>query len=124
MGALTSPGRIAASVFWSLAVWVVNGLSFYVAFLAFEIPVGLPGALLLQSLLVLGIAVPSSPGFFGVFEAVIKAVLAIFGVASGPAVSYALTYHITTFIPITLLGLWSLARTPIALREARQAPVS
>ena len=121
MGALTSPGRIAASVFWSLAVWVVNGLSFYVAFLAFEIPVGVPGALLLQSLLVLGIAVPSSPGFFGVFEAVIKAVLAIFGVASGPAVSYALTYHITTFIPITLLGLWSLSRTPIELRAVREA---
>jgi hypothetical protein len=38
------------------------------------------------------------------------------------AVSYAFTYHFTTFVPITLLGLWSVARTGFGLREAR-APV-
>jgi hypothetical protein len=32
-------------------------------------------------------------------------------------VSYALTYHLTTFLPITLLGLWSLSRLHIQLRD-------
>ena len=45
--------------------------AFYVAFSAFGIAVSYWGALLLQGLLVLGISVPSTPGFFGVFEAVV-----------------------------------------------------
>jgi len=36
--------------------------------------------------------------------------------------SYALAYHVTTFIPITLLGLWSLARSPVGLSDLRRAP--
>lgn len=121
LGALRSPSRIAAVTLWSAAVWLVNGLSFYAGFKAFQIVVGFGGALLQQSLLVLGIAVPSTPGFFGPFEAAIKAVLALFGVDSNAAVSFALTYHFTTFLPITLLGLWSLARTPVSLKGLREA---
>jgi uncharacterized protein (TIRG00374 family) len=118
LGALKSPARIAGVVLWSFVIWLVNALSFYAGFKALGISVGLSGALLLQSLLILGIAVPSTPGYVGVFEAAIKAVLALFAVPSGIAVAYALTYHVTTFIPITILGLWSLARSPIQLGAA------
>jgi glycosyltransferase 2 family protein len=124
LSALSSPTRIIGVTLWSFVVWGVNGASFYYGFKAFGIGVGYGGALLQQSLLVLGIAVPSSPGFFGPFEAAIRAVLALFGVAGGAAVSFALTYHFTTFLPITLLGLWSLARTPVSLSSMQETPVA
>jgi hypothetical protein len=38
------------------------------------------------------------------------------------ASSYALAYHGATFLPITLAGAWSLARTPVALSDLRGAP--
>jgi hypothetical protein len=58
----------------------------------------------------------------GVFEAAIKLVLVnLYGVNADLAVAYALTYHVTTFIPITLLGLWSLAKTGVGLSEMRRA---
>ena len=120
LGSLSSPSRIIGAVAWSFAVWLTSCASFYVAFSAFDIRVGFTGAMLMQSILVFGIATPSTPGYFGVFEGVIKAILSTFGVAAGPAVSYGLTYHITTYLPITLLGLWSLTRTPIDLKAARQ----
>jgi hypothetical protein len=47
-------------------------------------------------------------------------VLALHGVDKGPAAAYALTYHVTTFVPITLLGAWSVARTNLALTAFRQ----
>jgi glycosyltransferase 2 family protein len=119
LGALAAPGRVIGVTAWSFVIWLVNGASFSAAFAAFGIDVGFGGALLLQSLLVLGIAVPSTPGFFGPFEAAIKAVLLLFAVESSAAVAYGLTYHFTTFVPITLLGLWSLARTPVSLQAAR-----
>lgn len=123
LSALASPARILGVGLWSLVVWTVNAGSFYLGFRAFGIDVGYGGALLQQSLLVLGIAVPSSPGFFGPFEAAIRVVLGLFGVPRDPAVAFALTYHFTTFLPITLLGLWSLARTPIKLSSMQETPV-
>jgi uncharacterized protein (TIRG00374 family) len=119
---LRSPLRLATVVLWSLVLWLVNALAFYVGFSAFGIPVSYEGALLLQGLLVLGISIPSTPGFFGPFEAVIVAVLALYGVPGSLAFSYAISFHITSFVPITLLGLWSMIRTPEGLRVLRRSP--
>jgi uncharacterized protein (TIRG00374 family) len=120
LGALRSPRRLVAVIAWSLVLWLVNAASFWIAFAAFDLPVGFAGALLLQGLLVFGIAVPSTPGYVGVFEAVISAVLLLYGVTATRGAAYALVYHATTFIPITVLGAWSLARTGLSLGEIRQ----
>ncbi len=124
LAVLNSPARVAGVAAWSVALWLVNALSFYVAFAAFDIRVGYAGALVLQGLLVLGVAVPSTPGYLGPFEAAIVAALALYGVPSASGFSYAIAYHVTTFIPITLLGLWSLARTPVGLGDLRRSAVS
>ena len=76
------------------------------------------GALLLQGILVLGISVQLTPGFVGQFEASIVAALALYGVPNDLASSYAIAFHGATFLPIILLGAWSLARTPVALTRA------
>jgi len=116
---LRSPALLAGTVVWSIVTWVTNALAFFVAFKAFGIPVGFLGALLLQGVLVFGISVQLTPGFLGQFEAAIVAGLALFRVPAGLASSYAIAYHATTFLPIILLGTWSLARTPVALSDLR-----
>jgi uncharacterized protein (TIRG00374 family) len=120
-GALRSPGRLAMAIFWSVVHWVVGAAAFYIAFAAFGIQVDFAGALLVQSLLAFGIAAPSTPGYFGVFEFVVAAALALFGVPKDLGVAYGITFHITTFIPIVILGLWSLARTGLHVRDAAEA---
>ena len=120
-GVLRSPARLGSAVFWSLAHWAMNAAAFYVAFAAFGIQVGFAGALLVQSLLAFGIAAPSTPGYFGIFELVVAAALALFGVPAAVGVAYGLTYHIVTFVPITLAGLWSLARSGLRMRDATGA---
>lgn len=121
LAVLRSPGRLALAVLGSLVVWLVNALSFYIAFAAFGIHVDFAGALLVQSLLAFGVAAPSSPGYFGIFEIVVAAALALFGVPKDLSVAYGITYHITTFIPITLLGLYSLVRTGLHVKDATTA---
>jgi uncharacterized protein (TIRG00374 family) len=122
LAVLRSPARLVGVIFWSLVLWLVNALAFYAGFAAFDIPVSYAGALLMQGLLVLGISIPSTPGFFGPFEAVIVAVLAVYGVPRSLAFSYAIAFHLTTFVPITLLGLWSMARTPGGFTALRRNP--
>jgi uncharacterized protein (TIRG00374 family) len=116
---LRSPALLAGTIVWSLILWLTNGLAFYVAFKAFGIPVGFLGALLMQGILVFGISVQLTPGFVGQFEAAIVAALALYRVPNDLASSYAIAFHATTFVPIILLGAWSLARTPLALSDLR-----
>jgi len=117
LAVLKSPGRFAGVVAWSLVLWLVNAAAFAVCFRAFGLTVPLEAALLLQGIIGFGVAVPSTPGYAGVFEAATLLTLSVYGVDSSRAVSYALTYHVTTFLPITLLGLWSLSRLHLRLGE-------
>jgi uncharacterized protein (TIRG00374 family) len=120
LSVVRSPTRILAVTGWSLAVWLVNVTSFYVAFKAFDIPVNFAGAMLMQGILAFAISAPTAPGFVGVFEGAIKATLLLYGISDKVAVTYALLYHATTFVPITLLGAWSLMKTGLGLENLRK----
>jgi uncharacterized protein (TIRG00374 family) len=119
--ALRDPRRAIPIVAWTLVIWLVNASAFYVGFAAFGIEVPFAAALILQGLLVFAIAVPQGPGFVGVFEAVIAGALALFGVEADVALAYAISYHVLTFVPITVMGAWSLVSTGLSLRGAREA---
>jgi hypothetical protein len=121
LSALRAPGRLAAVTCWTLILWLTNAASFTLAFLAFDLRLPWSAALLLQGVLAFGVALPSAPGFFGVFEGAIRAALALYGVSARSAVSLAIGYHIGGFIPITVLGLWSLWRTNLRLGDLRSA---
>jgi hypothetical protein len=120
LDALKSPRRSAAVILWSLAVWGVTAGSFWLGFFAFGITVPWAAALVLQGIIGFGVAVPSSPGFFGTFEAAARIGLALYAVDPTDAVSYALGYHVTTFLPITLLGIWSLSKASMHLADLRR----
>ena len=120
--ALKSPSRLLALILGSVVVWSVSALSFLALFPAFGIDLGFGAAVLVQGMIVVFIATPSTPGFVGTFEAAIVAALALYQVPGDRALAYALTYHAATFIPITALGLWSATRT-IGWRELRREHV-
>jgi len=118
--ALRSPRSFAIITFWSFVMWLVASSSYLAGLYAFHIDVPWSAALVLQGLVAFGVALPSSPGFFGVIEVVVIGSLALYGIGKSPAVSYAVGYHIGTFLPITLLGMWSLARTRMGFGEIRR----
>lgn len=120
LSALRSPARILAAAIWSLLIWTLNALSFYAMYAAFAIDMSFAGTLLMQGLLMIGISVPSTPGYLGAFEAPIRLTLGFYDVPAAAAASYALTYHFSTFLPITLLGFWSLSRTGLGLGALRR----
>ncbi|HXI63827.1 MAG TPA: lysylphosphatidylglycerol synthase transmembrane domain-containing protein [Gemmatimonadales bacterium] len=117
---LKRPGRFGAMLFWSLVLWLVNAASFAVCFRAFGLHVPLEGSVLLQGILGFAVAVPASAGFFGVFEKATQLTLQIYGITPSLALAYGVAYHVSTFLPITLLGLRSLASMRLHLRDLRQ----
>jgi uncharacterized protein (TIRG00374 family) len=124
LGALRSPRRFGLVTAWSLALWVVSAASYWLGFVAFGLAAPPSAALLLQSLIAFGVAIPSSPGFFGPFEAVSRATLSLYGILPAQAVVYAVAYHIAVFVPISALGLWSLSRAHLHLADLKQVPAT
>lgn len=117
LGALRSPGRLARILAWAFALWLMNALSFWIAFMAVGIDVPFTAALFVQGLIAFAVAAPSAPGFFGVFEISAVAGLALYGIPGDLAVSWALGFHILTFIPITVIGLFYFGRLGLHFRD-------
>lgn len=120
LDALKSIPRLVWTLFWSFMVWGTFAVSFWLAFPAFDLRAPWSAALLLLTLIAFGVAIPSTPGFFGPFEAAARVAFAAYGLDATSAVSYAVGYHLATFLPITLLGMWSLGRADLRLGELRK----
>ncbi len=125
LSVLRSPHEFARVLTWSFVVWGLNAISYGLAFHAFhlgDLPV--TSTLVLQGIVVLGVAIPSSPGYAGIFEAACIAALGIYNVPKDLALGFALSLHMAWFIPITVLGVWALVRAGLSMGDLRAAPAA
>ena len=106
LAVLRDPVRFLSTMAWAIAMWMMNALAFWLGFKAVGIEVSYSAALMLQGLIAIGVAVPSLPGFFGVFEYFARTGLGIYGIDPALATSWAISYHILTFLPITMIGIY------------------
>lgn len=121
LAVLKDTRRFLAVLLWAVAHWLVNAFAMYVAFLAIGIEAPFSAALFLQGVIALGVALPSSPGFVGVFELSATVGLAVYGVAENLALSWAIGFHILSFIPITAFGAFYFARLGVSLGAVSSA---
>jgi uncharacterized protein (TIRG00374 family) len=117
LSVLKAPGHFIAVFLWALALWLVQPLAFWIALRAFGIDVPWSATLLVQALTVIGVALPSSPGYFGLFEAGAIIALKLYGVDQTPAATWALVYHVVSLIPITLIGAYYFFRAGISVSD-------
>ena len=120
LSVLRHPGRFLVVFLWALALWLTQALSFWIMFRALGIDAPFSAALFLQGLIVFFVALPSTPGFFGLFEAGAKVGLVHYGVAEGLAVSWGLIFHVLSLIPITVIGLYYVARAGMTLGDLKK----
>ncbi|REG11083.1 lysylphosphatidylglycerol synthase transmembrane domain-containing protein [Pelolinea submarina] len=109
LATLNDPLKFARSVFWILMSWVC-----WISLLYFGITrissgtVPLWQAIFTQGVLALGIAVPSAPASFGVYEGTMVAALAVFGYAESASLSIALVLHFTQIVVTSIFGIYGL----------------
>ena len=121
LSVLRSPRGFLAVLSWTSLHWLVNALAFWLGFRAVGMNLPFSAALFLQTLIAIGVALPSAPGFFGVFEKLANVGLAIYGVGADKATSWAIGYHILSFIPITVIGVYYFARLGLHFKEIETA---
>ena len=120
LSVLRRPERFAAIFGWATAHWLLNAVGYMLAFRAFGIDVPFSASLFLIGFIALGAAVPSAPGFFGVFEYMAIQGLALYAVPKAQATSWAIGFHILSFIPITLIGGYYFTRLGLAMSTLKR----
>ena len=122
LGALRTPRRFAEVFFWTLLHWLAQPLAFWIGFRAFGINAPFAAALIAQFTIVVAVALPSLPGYVGLYEAGAATALVLFRVDANRAVAWAVTLHVVTLVPITLIGLFYVNRVGLRMSELKNEP--
>ena len=119
LAVMRRPRHLAGSLALSFPLWLSIALGIYVTSHAFHITFSYLGSFLVMTILVVGVAVPT-PGQVGGFHtAYLIAVRTFFGVAGPTAVGAAIVLHAISFVPVTLLGLFFMAREGLSFGRIR-----
>ena len=105
---------------WTFGVWLLQSVSFWLGFMAFDIRLPFAAALLTNAAVAFAAAAPNTPGYVGTLQvAVSVALVQVYGVAPEPVLACAVGWHAVNFPPITVLGLWYTRRLGISLKDFR-----
>jgi uncharacterized protein (TIRG00374 family) len=121
LSVLRSPGHFIAVFGWTLLHWLLQPLAFWLSFRAFGIVVPWSATLLVQGVIVILVALPGAPGFFGQFELGATIGLSLYGIAASNALTWALVFHVASFIPITVMGAYYSTRLGLSMGEIKSA---
>jgi len=117
---LRSPRRNAVLWGWSFVVWATGALFILFVMYAFHIDAPPAAAVLLLCVTSLGMTVPSSPGYIGVYHWLVVSTLLIFNVNRESALSFAFALHALTFLPLTLAGIFCMMKENYSLQTIQQ----
>lgn len=123
LASLRSGKAVLAITASSLVQWLLNGMIAYVALRAFGIPVTPATGLIVTGVTAVGVTIPSTPGFFGVIQVCFQISMNAQAVKPDPSLvlGASLYYHISMYIPVTVLGLYFFLRSGLSLRDLRRS---
>ena len=102
---ITTPRMGLPLLFWSVLIWAVIAAYYWIVLLAFEPGQSYIAGVAVSSVTALGMTIPSSPGYIGVFHILTRETLVLFGMAPHAALGYALVAHAFVYVVLSLLGL-------------------
>src|SRR6185295_19185776 len=103
--ALDDPGRLGRFCGLTALIWLADAASSMVLARALGLHLSFPVAVLLLTALGLGSALPSTPGYVGIYQFVAVNVLTPFGISKDAAIAYILMAQALAYIVVIGFGL-------------------
>lgn len=107
--------RLISFLLLTAVIWCLDGLTTIVGAHAIGVPINLPLAFLLVAGLGLGSALPSTPGYIGIYQFVAVSILTPFGISKNNAIAYILLYQAMNYVVILFWGLIGLGQQRLSL---------
>ena len=91
--------------FLSALIWLVDVMAIYVLLLAFGFNLPLIASFVVMIILIVGIAIPTAPGYIGNWHLACVLALSLFGLAEAQTLSFAVAYHFLSMVIVVVLGV-------------------
>jgi uncharacterized protein (TIRG00374 family) len=116
-----TPRHVLPLVVWTVIVWVLPAAAAWTTLRAVNLDLPFLAGWVVLAFVGLGISIPSAPGYFGVFHFAAAKAVELFGFGASAALAFAIVFHTTQFVPVTLVGWSYLVREGMSLGEATRA---
>jgi hypothetical protein len=120
LGGITTLRLGPPLLLWSVAIWAVISAYYWLVLLAFQPAGRYVAGLAVASITALGMTIPASPGYIGVFEFLARETMVLFGTQPEVGLSYALVAHAIVYIVYSVLGLGSMIQQNITYSEIQE----
>jgi glycosyltransferase 2 family protein len=116
---INSPFNLILSVVISFCTWFSMTIALYLVTVMLRIQIDFGDIPFVCALLNLGLTIPSSPGYVGVYQFLLVYLLAIFGVPKSDGFIISIIYHAMWYVPYNILGFVFLLKEHLKIREIR-----
>ncbi|MBU4371679.1 MAG: flippase-like domain-containing protein [Proteobacteria bacterium] len=120
---VVDPALLFSATLLSIVIWLVDVLAIYLLFLAFGFDLPVAAAFVLMIILIIGIAIPTAPGFIGNWHYFCILGLGLFGIPKTDALTFAIIYHALSIGIVILLGLIFLPFNRFSVSDLRRQKV-
>jgi glycosyltransferase 2 family protein len=103
----------------SLLIWLINVGAICLMILAFSFNLPVAAAVVLMVILIIGIAIPTAPGFIGNWHYACILGLGLFGIPKTDALAFAIVYHFFSLLLTLALGLAALPFNRFSLTDLK-----
>lgn len=102
----------------SIILWTQMIATIYILLHGYGLNINLPlASTTVMIFVVFSVLIPSSPGYFGVLQLAFIFSLNFFDIGKSDALACSVIYHLTQYIPITLIGILFLLKEGLSFKE-------
>jgi glycosyltransferase 2 family protein len=113
MRSLHNGRRLASFIFLTVVIWIIDGLGNMINVRIISQTLNLGQVFILLAALGLSSAIPSTPGYVGIYQFVAVSVLVPFGFSRPNALAFILILQVVNYLVVSfwgLIGLWQINR--------------
>ncbi len=111
-------------VLLSVLIWIINAAAIYTLFHAFALNLSFTAATVMMIILLVGIAIPTAPGFIGNWHYACILGLTLFDVSKSEALTFAVIYHFLSIGIVIALGLIFLPFNKFSIADMKKEALS
>jgi hypothetical protein len=117
---MVDPALLLLGALFSIIIWLIDALAIYLLFLAFGLHLPVAAAFVLMIILIIGIAIPTAPGFIGNWHYFCILGLSLFGIPKTDALTFAIIYHALSIGILIFLGIIFLPFNSFSVADLRR----
>lgn len=121
---IRQPTLVARVTANSLIQWTLMGVCIWCSILALHLNVPASGVVLVLVATIVGISLPTSPGYIGNIQLAFVVALQPFGVSASEAIAASLFYHVLAYVTVIVVGFYFLSASDVGFLELQNAAQS